>query len=109
MAYLAGLIITGLFFLALHYFTELTKQQKIVATAITLTIILGAATYNSYTSTQQEKMMNVVLKFKQNKTVKCGDVDVNSSNYTLSIGTYTFIGKKDTPNYAQMISASTCE
>ncbi len=109
MAYLAGLIVTGLFFLTLHYFTELTKQQKIVATGITLAIILGAVAYNSYTATQQEKMLAVVLKFKQNKTVKCKDVDVNASNYTLSIGTYTFIGKKGTPNYAQMISASGCE
>jgi len=109
MAYIAGLIIAGLFFLALHYFTELNKHQKVVASVVILIIILGAITYNTYTSSQQEKMMAVVLKFKQKKTVKCGDVDVNSSNYSLSIGTYTFIGKKDTPNYAQMISVSSCE
>jgi len=109
MAYIAGLIIAGLFFLALHYFTELTKQQKVIASIITLAIILSAIAYNTYNSAQQEKMMSVVLKFKQNKTIKCGDIDVNSSNYTLSIGTFTFIGKKGTPNYAQMISASLCE
>jgi len=109
MAYIAGLIIAGLFFLALHYFTELNKHQKITASVVILILILGAIAYNTYTSAQQEKMMAVVLKFKQNKTIKCGNVDVNSSNYTLSIGTYTFIGKKDTPNYAQMISVSSCE
>ena len=109
MAYIAGLIITGLFFLALHYFTELTKHQKVIASIAILAIISSAIAYNTYTSAQQEKMMAVVLKFKQNKTIKCGNVDVNSSNYTLSIGTYTFIGKKGTPNYAQMISVSSCE
>ena len=36
-------------------------------------------------------------------------IDINNTDYTISIGTYTFIGKKDTPNYGQMISASTCE
>ena len=109
MAYIEGLIVAGLFFTVLHYFTELSKSQKIIATALTLAIILTAIAYNTYVNKNQEKMMAVVLKFKQNKNIKCGDIDVNSTNYTLSIGTYTFIGKKGTPNYAQMISASTCQ
>ena len=109
MAYIAGLVLTGLLFLALHYFTELTKSQKITASATLLAIILLAVGYNAYSSAQREQMLNVVLKFKQGHTVKCGAQDVNSSLYTLSIGTYTFIGKKNTPNYAEMISASSCQ
>ncbi|MEA2100815.1 MAG: hypothetical protein U9P72_11875 [Campylobacterota bacterium] len=109
MAYIAGLVITGLFFLALHYFTEVTKEQKIIITAIILTIVLSAIAFNSYGYSQRDKMMNVVLKFNQNKTVVCNGVDVNNSDYTLSVGTYTFIGKENTPNYAQMISVSDCE
>ena len=54
-------------------------------------------------------MMNVVLKFKQNKTVNCNGIDVNNSQYTLSIGTYTFIGKENTPHYSQMISVTECQ
>ncbi len=109
MAYIAGLVIVGFFFLSLHYFTELTKSQKAIVTAIVLVIVLGAIAFNAYSTAQREKMLNVVLKFKQSKTVHCNGVDVNNSNYTLSTGTYTFIGKKNTPNYAQMISASSCE
>ena len=109
MAYIAGLIIAGLFFVALHYFTELNKQQKLVITASVLLLILSAIAYNTYSSMQRDQMMSAVLKFKQGKTIKCDENDINSSNYTLSIGTYTFIGKKGTPNYAQMISASSCQ
>ena len=109
MAYIAGLVIVGFFFLALHYFTELTKSQKATVTAIVLAIVLGAIAFNAYSASQREKMMNVVTKFNQNKTVKCNDIDVKNSEYTLSIGTYTFIGKENTPNYGQMISASDCE
>jgi len=109
VAYIAGLVITGLFFLALHYFTEVTKQQKITITIVLLAVILGAILFNSYNTNQREQMLNAVLKFKQGKTIRCNAKDVNATNYTLSIGTYTFIGKKDTPNYAEMISASTCE
>lgn len=109
MAYIAGLVIVGLLFLALHYFTEIETRQKIIIGSVTLAIVIGAIIFNNYSSSQRDKMMNAVLKFNQNKTVKCDGVDINNSNYTLSIGTYTFIGKKNTPNYAQMISASKCE
>ena len=109
MAYIAGLVIVGFFFLSLHYFTELTKSQKAVVTAFVLAIVLGAIAFNAYSESQRDKMMSVVTKFKQSKTVSCNGIDVNNSNYTLSIGTYTFIGKENTPNYGQMVSASDCE
>ena len=109
MAYIGGLIIVGLFFLALHYFTELTKNQKIIISASLLGIILSAILYNNYMAQEQEKMLNIVTAFNQGKTVKCNGVDVNAKKYTLSIGTYTFIGKENTPIYGQMISASSCE
>jgi len=109
MAYIAGIIAIALFYFILHYFTELEKKDKILATVVIVCIVSGAIIYNRYTTIEQEKMMSVVLKFNQNKTIKCNGVDVNKTNYTLSIGTYTFIGKKDTPNYAQMISASVCK
>jgi len=95
--------------MAMHYFTELTKSQKATATAIILTIILSAIAYNAYTEAKQEKMMQVVIKFNQGKTVVCNGIDVNNTTYSLSVGTYTFIGLQNTPNYGQMISASTCE
>ena len=108
MAYIAGLVLTGLLFLALHYFTELNRSQKMTISAVLLSLILSAVAYNTYSSDQREQMLGAVLKFKQGHTIKCDTQDVNSSLYTLSIGTYTFIGKKNTPNYAEMISASTC-
>ena len=109
MAYIAGLVIVGLFFLSIKYFTQLSKKQEIIVSIVVLLIIFGAITFNSYSNSQRDQMTNVVLKFNQNKTVKCNGIDVNNSNYTLSIGTYTFIAKENSPNYAQMISVSSCE
>ena len=109
MAYIVGLVIVGFFFLSLHYFTELTKSQKATVTAIVLAFVLSAIAFNAYSTSQRDRMLNVVLKFKQSKTVSCSGIDVNNSDYTLSVGTYTFIGKQNTPNYGQMISASSCE
>ena len=109
MAYILGLIVVWFFFLALHYFTELTKTQKIATTAITFIVIAGAIAFNHYSTAKSDKMMQVISKFKQNRTISCNGIDVNSSFFTLSVGTFTFIGKVNTPNYTQMISASNCE
>jgi len=109
MAYIAGLVIVIIFFIVLHYFTELSKSQKIIATFVILAIILFAIFYNTNNSAQREKMMNVITSFKQGKNITCNDIQINNKNYTLSIGTFTFIGKENTPNYGKMISASDCE
>jgi len=109
VAYITGVVVVALFFLVLHYFTELSTHQKTLVTAIVLAIMLFAIAFNKYTSSQREKMLNVVMKFNQHKTVTCDSIYVNDKNYTLSIGTYTFIGKENTPHYGQMISASTCQ
>ncbi|MBU0720159.1 hypothetical protein KJ877_02330 [bacterium] len=108
MAYILGLVVTILFFLVLHYFTELNKVQKMTVAAILFAVIAGAVAYNSYSYTQRDTMLNVVRQFEQNKTIQCDGVDVNQTNFTLSIGTYTFIGKEKTPYFNQMISASKC-
>lgn len=108
MAYFVALGIAGLFFALMHYFTELTKSQKATATAIILSLVLGAIAFNAYSESKQEQMMRVIVKYNQGKTVTCKGLDVNNSNYSLSVGTYTFIGLQNTPNYGQMISASTC-
>jgi len=109
MAYIAGLVIVGIFFIVLHYFTELTKSQKFIVTAVILAIILSAIAYNNINNAKRENMLNIVTKFKQNKTVTCNGMDINNKNYDISIGTFTFIGKENTPNYGRMISASDCE
>lgn len=109
MAYIIGLIVVALFFLSLHYFTELRRSQKITISLITFSIIMAAIAYNSYTGAQREAMMQTVTKFQQDKTIQCEGIDINSTNFTLSIGTYTFIGKKDSPYYGQMVSASKCQ
>lgn len=108
MAYIAGLVIVGLFFLALHYFTELTRNQKILVTVIVLAVVLSAIGFNKYNSLNRENMLNTVMKFNQGKTVKCNGIDVNKKNYTISIGTYTFIGKENSSSYGHMISANEC-
>ena len=109
MGYIFGLVIVAIFFAVLHYYTELSKSQKIGVTAIVTAVIMFAVAFNSYSDAQNQKLLAITTKFQQNKTVKCEGIDVNSTNFTLSVGTFTFIGKKETPYYGRMINASACE
>jgi hypothetical protein len=109
VAYLYGLFIVALLLWAIHTFTELDKKQKSIIAALLVLFIAGAFSYNKYQDIQREKMLAVIVKYKQGKTILCDDREVNASNYSLSIGTYTFIGKKNTPHYAEMIDAYQCQ
>lgn len=109
MAYIAGLIIVGLFFLALHYFTELTRVQKAFITGAVVAVVAFAIAFNSYSDAQREKMLRAVMKYNQGKQVMCEGTQIDNKTYNISIGTYTFIGKEGTEHSGRMVSASTCE
>jgi len=109
VAYILGILVIGLFFLALNYFTDLDHTQKWWVITIVLAILSIAIMFNDYNDSNNTKTLDTAMKFNQNKTITCDGLEVNTTNYTLSTGTYTFIGKENTPNYGQMISVSDCE
>lgn len=108
MGYIYGFIVVGLLFTVLHYFTELTNKQKFGVSALFGIFVLLAYLYNSTSANEQEKILKTVRDFENGKTLTCNAKDINSTNYTLSVGTYTFIGKENTPYYSDMVSASSC-
>ena len=109
MTYIIGLIIIGLFFLALHYFTDLNKSQKWWVTTMVLSLLAMAVMFNEYQNQLSEKTRSIATKFNQGKTIKCEEIEVSPELYTLSVGTYTFIGKENTPHAGEMISVADCE
>lgn len=108
MGYIYGLIVLGLLFTLLHYFTELNNKQKFAVSALFGVFVLLAYLYNSSSKNEQEKILKTVRDFENGKTLVCNGKDINSTFYTLSVGTYTFIGKENTPYYSDMVSASSC-
>lgn len=109
MSYFIPLVIVFLLFLILHYFTELDTKQKI-QTLVTVAIIsILAVLYNNYTNVQRDRVLEVINSFNQGKSILCEDIEVSKDNFTLSVGTYTFIGKKDSSFNGKMISASKCK
>lgn len=109
MGYVFALIALVLVFLALHFFTELSLKQKSIFSLIFATLVVLAIFYNAYNDKQQERLLEIATRFNQSLDIECDGVVVNSHNFTLSIGTYTFIGKKDSNFNGMMISATKCK
>ena len=108
MAYIFGLFLVIVFFLAMRYFTEFDFRQQMSITLVVFSVVATAVIYNEYTKKESQHILNVALKYKQGKTLHCSGQEVNSTNYSLSTGTYTFIGLEGTDNAQEMISASDC-
>ena len=109
MAYALAIVAVLAFFAVLHFFTELTAKMKIGMALSLLFITIFATLFNAYSQDQRAHALNVELRYNQGKTLQCSGVDVNNTNFSFSIGTHTFIGKKGTPNYSMMINTSVCQ
>ncbi len=109
MSYILGLGVVALFFIALHYFTELNVTQKIGITLFFILLVGGAIAFNEMQDAERTHLAAVELKYSQNKTVVCDGIDVNKSTFSFSVGTHTFIGRKDTKHYNRMFSVDQCQ
>jgi hypothetical protein len=109
VSYLFGIIVVVLFFVILHYFTELTHKEKAGVSLVLLLFIAGAIYYNNAQNRYREHINTITLKFTQKKKILCRGVEVNQSNFTTSIGTYTFIGKEGTKHASEMFSFDQCQ
>jgi c-di-AMP phosphodiesterase-like protein len=109
MAYIYGLIIVGLFFTVMHFFTELDLKQKMGATVLILLFVMGALYYNALQDEKAEHVRDVMLRFNQGKSLQCDGLEVDKNNFSLSVGTQTFIAREQTPYSGKMVAASECE
>jgi len=111
MGYAIALIIVGLLFAALHFFTELKAKEKMGIGIAMLVVVMFGVAFNAYNDSQRELMTSIELKFKQDKSVTCttNNIEVSQKNFTFSIGTHTFIGKKGSPHAGLMIDVRECQ
>jgi len=109
MAYLSGIVLLILLFVVLHRFTEISMQQKIGVTVILAALILAAYLFNQNNKNNRLHIENILLDYKQNKTIVCDGIDVNNSEFSYSSGTEVFIGLKQSKHYGRIISLDQCQ
>jgi hypothetical protein len=109
MSYVYIIAILVLLYAVMHFFTEMGHRQKLAVIAVLLLIVGGAVLYNRSVDRQQAHVRAVLLDFNQHRTIECGGVKVNDGNFTLSVGTQSFIAKEGTPHAGQIFDAAGCK
>lgn len=108
MSYLYIVAIIALFYGLMQFFTEMTHRQKLQVSAVVLLVVVSAVAYNRMTDKEQVHVRGMILKFNQHETLDCGGIEVNDANFTLSVGTQSFIANEGTPYAGRIINAAGC-
>ena len=66
MAYIIGLGVVALFFGVMHFFTAMSVKQKVTATVVVLSFVMGALFYNNLQNENhmKEKLNNLLSNFE---------------------------------------------
>jgi hypothetical protein len=113
MSYLIGALVILGFFAFLHFATELEFKKKIIITVTLLAVVIFATIYNKSKKTDQLHIEKIQLEYSQGKTLQClsntQEIDINKSAFSYSVGTQTFIGRKESKHFNLMINARACQ
>jgi len=82
---------------------RLSKRAKIIVISILFAGLIGGFIYEQNNSTKYSKRENLINKFNQNIDIICGDVIVNKSEFEFANTTSTFIGKKSSQKYQNLV------
>lgn len=96
-------------FVIMHYFTELNGRQKGVISLIAAVLIAGAIAYNIQSDREREQVSAIELKYQRGETVVCQGAEINSTTFSYSVGTQSFVGNKGTPHFQQIYNVRECE
>ncbi len=108
MSYILAVVTVLALFVGLHFLSKLKIVQKISISIALLVVILFAIAYNSYSDRAAEQVRDVILKYQQGKLIECSNIEVNSTNFTYSKGTKSFLAKEHTPHAGLIIDAEQC-
>jgi len=93
----------------MHFYTELDAKQKVGATVVAGGLIMSAIFFNYVQTQKSEHVREIMRHFNQGKSIVCNEIKVSNKNFSLSVGTQTFIGLKEGAHAGKMLSASGCE
>ncbi len=108
MVYFLWFIISLLAFVWMHYFTELSNRNKALITLIVTLVVANAALINFMNDKEGELAAAAQLKFTNNETIVCQDINVTNKEFSYSVGTQSFVGNKGSKYDSKILSASEC-
>lgn len=81
----------------------LSKKSKAVVLVLIVAIFGAAFYYTQATQNTQNTSLELLRAYEQGKSLKCGEYEVNSSNFGFEYGTQSFVAKRGAKNYEGVI------
>jgi len=81
----------------------LSRRSKIVILILTALLGGGLLYYAKFDEDQNSKTSKIISEFELGKTLKCGNLEVNSSAFNYQFATQSFIAKKGYENIASRV------
>lgn len=89
------------------------KISKKIKAAVTIVLLCGLAfayLYETHIDKNESKISQLLLEFKQGKSLKCGEYNVTSDKFNYEFGTACFVAKRDAQEFSGVIvPISSCE
>lgn len=108
MLYLIGLLLLLLIITLLFVSKRIEKTTKLFLAGIIALVVLLGVGYTVWQKRALQQQQENYAAFMMGQSIYCDGVEVNSSRFTYSEGTRTFIGKKDSNVFTKMISLKRC-
>lgn len=108
---LAAAVIFGiLFFVPLLFgvLSNLTKKQIVLVYSGVAVLIVILMFFTIKQTDNQNTNLDVMKAFQRGETVICDSIEVDSSDYTLVIGTLNFVGKNGTDVAGRVFKIENC-
>ncbi len=104
-------IVLALFlaYVALHRFTDLKTEHKIFSALLIAALVAAFYLFETHNTKQQERNLELTFHFEHNGTLECGSRLVHKRLYNYSVGGHSFLGKKHTRVFGQIIPIDSCE
>ena len=88
----------------------ISKKSKGVILVVLVLISGGVYFFSQSAQNSQNESTELLLAYEQGKSLKCGALEVNASNFNFEYGTQSFVAKKGEKAFAgQIIAIKNCE
>lgn len=101
-------IIVGLF-LYFNLRGKLNKKNSILLGVLGAICVILAIIYTNLLDKKNRADAEIIATFNRGEGVKCGEIVIDSENFTFTNGTLSFMGKAKTKYSGVIISIEDCE
>ena len=101
-------IIIGLF-LYFNVRGKLDKKKGLILGALCAVCVIIALIYTLVLDKKNHIVAEIIAAFQRGETIQCGEIAVNSADFTFTNGTLSFMGKVGSKYERTIIAIEECE